>query len=396
MIYFDNAATTGIKPKSVTNAVNRALNEFSVNPGRGGYDRSNKCSEEIYKCRSKISEMFNAGAPERVIFTPNCTTSLNIVINGVCRSGDRVVASSLEHNAVARPLYKCQSNGVDVDFAEVIFGDSQATFRSFERLVTQDTRLVVCTHASNVTGEILPIERIGQLCAEKGVPFLVDAAQTAGVIPIDMKEMKIDYLCIAPHKGLDAPMGTGILIALGEIPETFVTGGTGSMSVSYEQPKEYPDRFESGTVNVPGIFGLSAGIDFVNREGIDNIYRKEMNLMGYIYDGLNNIDGVVLYTKRPKAFEFVPTLSFNIRGLDSNETASLLNNDGISVRAGLHCAPMAHKRLGTIDIGTVRICCSTFNSRFEADRLLMSVKNIVNSLKNTKKAIDYRHRFMLK
>ncbi len=396
MIYFDNAATTGIKPKSVINAVNWALTEYSVNPGRGGYDRSNKCSEEIYTCRSKISDMFNAGAPERVIFMPNCTTALNTVIKGICRSGDRVVASSLEHNAVARPLFKCRSNGVEVDFAEVIFGDKQATFRSFERLITEDTRLVVCTHASNVTGEVLPIEEIGQLCAERKVPFLVDAAQTAGILNIDMKKAKIDYLCIAPHKGLYAPMGTGILIALGEIPETLLEGGTGSLSASYDQPKEYPDRFESGTVNVLGIMGIKAGIDFVNREGLDNIYRKEMNLLGYIYDGLNSIDGVVLYTKRPALYEFVPTLSFNIRGLDSAETASLLNNDGIAVRAGLHCAPMAHKRLGTIDIGTVRICCSAFNNRNEADRLLMSVKNIKNSLKNSKKAIDYQHKFMLK
>ncbi len=381
MIYFDNAATTGTKPPQVIAAVEQALKQYSVNPGRGGYDRSVECSERIYTCRKKISDLFGADAPERVIFTPNCTAAINTVIKGICRSGDHIVTSSLEHNAVARPLYKLQRQGADVDFAEVIFGDRQATVRSFERLIRPDTRLVICTHASNVTGEIMPIEEIGEICARKGVPFLVDAAQTAGILNINMQKMKIDYLCIAPHKGLYAPMGTGILIALGEIPDTIIEGGTGSMSISYEQPADLPERFESGTVNVPGIMGISAGIDFVNSKSIDTIYRHELELMGYIYDGLNAVKGVILYTPKPKMGQFVPTLSFNIRSVDSVTVAAELSKEGIAVRAGLHCAPMAHRRIGTVDIGTVRICCSVFNTRQHADKLISAVKNVVKSYK---------------
>lgn len=381
MIYFDNAATTGHKPPEVISAVNRALSEYSVNPGRGGYDRSVECTERIYECRKKLSDMFGANAPERVIFTANCTAAINFCLKGICRKGDHVVASSFEHNAVARPLYKLQKQGVDVDFAEVIFGDKEATARSFERLIRPDTRLVVCTHASNVTGEILPIEIIGQICAERGVPFLVDAAQTAGIVDINMQKCKIDYLCIAPHKGLYAPMGTGVLIALGEIPDTLFEGGTGSLSTSYDQPKDYPERFESGTINVPGIMGVSAGVDFVRKKGIDNIYRHELELVAYIYDRLKSITGVVLYTERPTIGRFVPTLSFNISGMDSTTAATHLAKEGIAVRAGLHCASMAHRRLGTVDVGTVRICCSAFNSRAQADKLLNAVKNVVKFYK---------------
>lgn len=379
MIYFDNAATTGIKPPEVINAVNDALRRFSVNPGRGGYDRSVQCSEAVFKCRKKVSDLFNADAPERVIFTANCTTAINTVIKGVCKGHDHIVASSFEHNAVVRPLYKLKKYGAEVDFAEVIFGDSEATARSFERLIRDDTRLVICTHASNVTGEILPIEKIGRICAEKGVPFLVDAAQTAGILDIDMKACGIDYLCIAPHKGLYSPMGTGVLISLGEIPDTLTEGGTGTLSVSYEQPIDYPERFESGTINVPGIMGLSAGVDFVRRKTPSAIYRHEMQLMRYIYERFDAIDNVVLYTPMPTVGKFVPTLSFNIRGIDSNEVAERLAKHSIAARAGLHCASMAHRRLGTIDTGTVRICCSYHNTRPDAEKLVAAVANIVKN-----------------
>jgi selenocysteine lyase/cysteine desulfurase len=286
------------------------------------------------------------------------------------------VTSSLEHNAVARPLYKLQKTGANVDFAEVIFDDREATVRSFERLIRRDTRLVAVTHASNVTGYILPIKEIGEICAERGVPFMVDAAQTAGIIDIDVRKLKIDYLCIAPHKGLYSPMGVGVLISLGDIPDTLLEGGTGSLSASYNQPNEYPDKFESGTLNVPGIFGISTGVDFVSKKGVDNIYNHEMKLMGYIYDRLSKTKGVKLYTPKPTVYHYVPTLSFNIEGQSSDEVARKLDSYGIAVRAGLHCAPMAHRRLGTIDNGTVRISCSVFNSQSDAEKLCESVKNI--------------------
>lgn len=376
MIYFDNAATTNPKPPEVIKSVLEALKSKSVNPGRGGYDNAVELSGEIYRCRKKVSDFFNANAPERVIFTANCTTAINMVIKGVCRPGDHIVASSLEHNAVARPLYKLQSSGADVDYAEVIFGDKEATVRSFERLIREDTRLCICTHASNVTGSVLPISEIGEICAKKGVPFAVDAAQTAGILDLDMQKMKIDYLCIASHKGLYAPMGTGILIALGEIPETLFEGGTGSLSMSYIQPKEFPDKFESGTVNVPGILGIGAGVDFVNSKGREKIYSHELQIVRHIYDGLLKIPRIRLYCEAPKKDVTVPTLSFNIDGLTSAEVADKLAEKGIAVRAGLHCAPMAHRRLGTIDSGTVRVCSSAFSTISEANALLDAVKSI--------------------
>ncbi len=380
MIYFDNAATTGTKPLEVQRAVQKALKDFSVNPGRGGYRQSVNCSEMIYNTRKKLSDFFNVGAPERVIFTPNCTAALNMVIKGICREGDHIVCSSMEHNAVARPLYKLSQIGADVDYAEVIFGDREATVRSFERLIRPDTRLVICTHASNVTGEVLPIKEIGEICCKYGVPFAVDAAQTAGILDIDVKNNKIDYLCIAPHKGLYAPMGTGVLIALGNIPETLFEGGTGSMSISYEQPEDYPERFESGTLNVPGIAGISAGLDFVTKHKPINIYRHELELIQNIYERLNNIEGVRLYTGRPQINRFVPTLSFNLHNTDSVTVAGLLAENDIAVRAGLHCAPMAHRRIGTVDIGTVRICCSVFNNLKEVDIFTSVIKNIIKKL----------------
>ena len=377
MIYFDNAATTNPKPPEVLKAVFEALKTKSVNPGRGGYDEAVALSSEIYNCRKKVSDFFSANAPERVIFTANCTTAINTVIKGVCRPGDHIVASSLEHNAVARPLYKLQKQGAEIDYAEVIFGDKEATVRSFERLIREDTRLCICTHASNVTGTILPIAEIGEICARKGVPFAVDAAQTAGIVDINMQKMKIDYLCVASHKGLYAPMGTGILIALGEIPKTLLEGGTGSLSASYIQPNEFPDKFESGTVNVPGIIGIGSGIDFINSKGREKIYSHELMIISRIYDGLLKTPRIRLYSERPKMNITVPTLSFNIEGMTSSEVADILATKGFATRAGLHCAPMAHRRLGTIDSGTVRVCSSAFSTANEADAFINAVKSIV-------------------
>lgn len=382
MVYLDNAATSGVKPKEVVDAVTKALKEFSVNPGRGGYKESVRCAEEIYRCREKVSRFFGADAPERVIFTSGCTTALNTVIKGIVRPGDHVVISSLEHNAVARPLTEMVKEGVKLDIAEVIFGDTEATVRSFERLIRKDTRLVVCTHASNVTGAVLPIEKIGAICAERGVPFAVDAAQTAGVLDINMKKQKIDYLCVAPHKGLYAPMGIGVLISLGEIPKTLTEGGTGSMSQSLYQPLDLPERFESGTVNVPGIFGISAGISFVESHGREKIMKHELNLSRKIYDGLRKIKGCRVYSEYPKEGRTVSTLSFNLGSVPSADVAEYLGKHGIAVRAGLHCAPMAHRRLGTAETGTVRVSCSHFNTEREAEYFLNVLKNCKSIKKN--------------
>lgn len=384
MIYLDNAATSGVKPKSVINAVNTSLNSFSVNPGRGGYDLSKKCAEIIYGCRSEVASFFGANDATCVIFTPNCTQSINYVLKGVLNSGDHVIVSSLEHNAVMRPLYELSKTGVEVDAAEVIFDDEDATVRSFIKLIKPNTKLIFCTHASNVLGNVLPIRKIGKICKEKGILFGVDAAQTAGILEIDMQNDNIDYLCIASHKGLYAPMGTGILISQKPIPKTIIEGGTGTDSIIARQPSDIPERFESGTLNVPGIFGIRAGLKFVKDQGINELYRKELNLCQKCYSALSKIKGIVLYANMPQHEQSVPTLSFNLRGVDSIEIADLLNKKGICVRAGLHCAPSAHRRIGTLQTGTVRVSFSAFNNQGEIATFSNAISDISKSYRNYK------------
>lgn len=370
MIYLDNAATTGKKPQSVISAVSRALTEQSANPGRGGHRAAMRAAETIYGARQKIARMFGASGEDRVIFTASCTAALNTVIKGVLKKGDGLIISSMEHNSVVRPAETMRRMGVEVSVAEVIFSDPEATLRSFARAIRPNTRMILCTHASNVTGEVMPIAALGALCKERGILFAVDAAQTAGVLPIDMGQMQIDYLCIAPHKGLYAPMGLGILIAEAPIEQPLIEGGTGVQSALPRQPEEYPERLESGTLNLPGIVGLSAGLDFVAQKGITAIYKAELGLIQRLYRGLRNIPGVTVYTPEPEPGAFVPVLSMNMRGLNSSEVAARLDQAGIAVRAGLHCAPFAHKRLGTIESGTVRISPSVFNSGRDIAQLL--------------------------
>lgn len=383
MIYLDNAATSGVKPKPVIDAVRNAMQNLSANPGRSGHNLSLAADKAIFECRNKVANLFGADGPENVIFTQNCTAALNTVIKGVASYGCHIISSSLEHNSVARPIETLRRKGLILhDIAEVIFGDDDATLRSFEKAVTKSTKLVVCTHASNVTGTVLPIKKIGELCKKKGIRFCVDAAQTAGVLDINMKEMNIDYLCIAAHKGLFAPMGTGILIARKPIPDTIIEGGTGSKSMLLIQPTEMPEGFESGTLNVPGIVGISAGIDFLNSKGIENIYNHEMKLMGYLYEKILNVKGAQFYAQKPTLGYTVPVLSFNIRHKTSTEIAEHLNNNNIAVRAGLHCAPVAHKRLGTLENGTVRISPSIFNTTNDINALIAALGRVNNHRKS--------------
>lgn len=384
MIYFDNAATSGVKPKNVINAVDTALLHYSANPGRGGYELSKKCAESIYNCRKELAMFFGADDAMNVLFTPNCTQSINYVLKGVLKPSDHVIVSSLEHNAVMRPLYELSKQGVEVDAAEVIFGDDDATFRAFTNLIKPNTKLIFCTHASNVLGNVLPIEKIGKLCNDRGILFGVDAAQTAGVIKIDMRKMMIDFLCIAPHKGLYAPMGTGVLIANKPIPKTIIEGGTGTNSMLARQPLDMPERFESGTVNVPGVFGIKAGLDFIKEKGIDEIYKKELALSRKCYSLLSQIRGVSLYTNMPEYGKNVSTLSFNLRGFDSVELAEILGKKGICVRAGLHCAPSAHRRIGTLQNGTVRVSFSAYNKLEEVVAFCKAVSDVANTQRKSK------------
>lgn len=371
MIYLDNAATTGKKPKSVVQAVNNALINLSANPGRSGHNLSVKCADSVYNTRNKIADFFGADGPENVIFTLNCTHSINAVLKGIIHKGDHVVVSNLEHNAVMRPLKKM---GVNFDVANV-YRDDMQTVEEFKRKIKVNTKLVLATGASNVTGKTLPIEEIGNICKKRGIYFCVDAAQIAGVIKINMQKMNIDYLCIAPHKGLYAPMGIGVLICRKPIENTIIEGGTGTSSIDFLQPDILPEKLESGTVNMSGIMGVSAGIDFVKSIGIEKIKQHEYNLFERLYMGLTKNINIKLYAENPDIYSYAPVLSFNFSGVPSSRAVNVLNEAGFALRGGLHCAPTAHKAIGTLPDGTVRASMSVFNNSQEIDALINACNN---------------------
>ncbi len=382
MIYFDNGATTFPKPQSVVRAVGSAMQNYGANPGRSGHKMSLKASEIIFNCRENAAALFGVETPDRIIFTDNCTTALNTVIKGLLKSGDHAVISSLEHNAVARPLEHLKQRGVSFSAAQVFEGDDEATIESFRKAVRNNTKLVVCTAASNVFGIRPPVERIAALCRIYNILFCVDAAQSAGVVPVNMSGSGIDFLCAPGHKGLYGPMGTGILAINSDIlPESLTQGGTGSMSSSLEQPETLPDKYESGTPNLPGIAGLNAGLKFVMERGEANILSAETAKAQRLYDGLASMRDVVLYTARPQITTHVPVISFNVRGHDSEQIAALLSDRfNIAVRAGLHCAPLAHKSFGTEEQGTVRAVISVYTKPAQIDYFLLSLKKIINLL----------------
>ncbi len=378
MIYLDNAATTYPKPVSVQNAVSYALKNYGANPGRAGHSMSIAAAEEIYRCRTAAADFFNAPGPECVAFTLNCTHAMNYVLKGLLKPGDHVVTSCLEHNAVMRPLQALSEHGVTFTNARVFPGDNDATVDSFRNALTENTALIVCTHASNVWGIRLPVERIASLGHEYGIPIAVDCAQSAGVLPIDMADGGFDYLCIAGHKGLYAPMGTGMLITPnGSNLTTIIEGGTGTSSASLEQPLTMPDRMESGTQNMPGIAGLRAGIQFAKSRGTETIYKHELSLVQFLYKKLSKIKGIKLYTQEPAAPYFVPVLSFNVGEIPSEVIAQKLSANGIAVRAGLHCAPVAHEFMGTMEQGAVRVCPSVMSTMNEMNSLVLTLMKII-------------------
>lgn len=373
MIYLDNAATTYPKPKEVQAQMAAALQKFGANPGRSGYRMGMLTGEAVYGCRSDAAAFFHADGPECIVFQPGCTQAVNAVLKGFLKSGDHVVVSDLEHNAVMRPLQKLTEQGVTYTVVETYPGDDERTVQSFREAIHSKTRLLVCMHASNVFGFRMPVEQLAALAHAHNLKICVDCAQSAGVLPIHMQESGIDYLCVAGHKGLYGPMGTGLLILRqGDVLETLVEGGTGTQSRSLMQPEDPPERYESGTQNIPGILGLQAGIRFVSRVGISEIYRHEMQLVSYLYKKLANIQEVELYTGEPAAPGFVPVLSFNVKGASSEEVGEFLAKEEIAVRCGLHCAPAAHDKVGTQN-GTVRVAPSIFTQKKEIDRLVQQI-----------------------
>ncbi len=379
MIYLDNAATSGVKPSSVINAVGYALKNLSSNPGRGGHSGSVEAATKVFSVREKLCKFFNCESENSVCFTANCTASVNTVLYGCLNPGDHIIISSLEHNAVLRPLvYMAQNRGISYDVVGVNVREPEKCVTEFEKKIKYNTKMIFTTHASNVTGTVLPIKQIGELCRNKKLLFGVDAAQSVGHLKIDMKDMYVDYLCVAPHKGLYAPMGVGVLIADKPINNVLIKGGTGVNSLSYEQPDSLPERIESGTINVPGICGIGAGVDYSENLIKKKAFTAEKKLLHILYVELRKM-GAELFTEEPLNERYVSVLSFNIQGHSSEEVAQYLARNNVAVRGGLHCAPLAHKTLGTIDRGTVRVSTSVFNNVNEIEKVVFLLKKFKNS-----------------
>lgn len=376
MIYFDNGATTFPKPNNVYREAFSSLKRYSFNSGRGGYSASILTSEKIFAVREKVADMFHA-EPQNIAFTKNCTEALNMAIKGLVRKGDHVIISSLEHNAVYRPVYALKQAGyIDFDIAPFSF-DEDETVSNFERLIRNNTSLIVCMHASNVFGVVFPIKKLGEMAKRHSIKFVVDAAQSAGVLKLDMDECQIDALCAPGHKGLYGSMGTGFIAVRKDLQiHTITEGGTGSESLNPKQPSSLPERLESGTLNNNGIISLGAGIDFINARKTENIYKHEMALADYIYEALTRIPDVELYCPMPEPNTSVPLISFNYKDFSSEKVSAYLAAHNIAVRAGLHCAPLAHKHFQTVDRGTVRICPSVFTTKKDCDILINTIKKL--------------------
>lgn len=371
MSYFDNAATTYPKPPSVVRATAEAPVKYGGNPGRSGHAYSYNAAAMVYDARCIAAGMFKS-SPENTVFTSNCTHSLNLAIKGIVRPGDRLVISSMEHNSVARPAYALSKAGAIVDVATVGKTDEE-TLENFHSLINPGTRCVVCTAASNVTGRVMPIREIAEMCQSMGVCFIVDGAQACGIIPVTLDD-GMNFICTAGHKGLYGVTGTGLLISDGKyVPKTIIEGGTGATSAELEQTGFMPERLESGTLNTVGIASLKAGIDYVQNYGMDDIFNHEQSLCEIFIDGLKTIDNVTVYRKGNR---FVPIVSFNVEGIPSSAVSEALSERGFALRGGLHCAPLAHRTLGTLPEGTVRFSPSVFNSGTDVRRLLSEVKKI--------------------
>ena len=365
MIYLDNSATTYPKPKVVRAAVQNGLIYYGANPGRSGYQMSMRTSRMIYLTRKRIASFFHMDKEENAIFTPSCTSSLNMVIKGVLQKGDHVIISSLEHNSVVRPLEKLKRKGIIIySVAKVYENENDKTIDAFRSCINEKTRMMVVTHASNVFGIRLPIERLCALAHHYHILFCVDAAQSAGVLPINMEENGYDFVCCAGHKGLMGLMGSGLLLINSDtLTDTLIEGGTGSESSSLILPSYLPDRLESGTGNVLGICAMGAGVDFINRIGRERIYQREIGHIQTVYHDLKEMKNVQLYTDYPDEDHYAPVLSFSLKGMESESIAKALDERyGICVRAGLHCAPLAHQSMGSDTFGTVRISPSYFST----------------------------------
>ena len=382
MIYFDNAATTYPKPESVRRAAAEAIVRYGGNPGRSGHKMSIAASEAVYSVREKAGKFFGA-EPENVIFTANCTESLNMAIKGLAEQDLRegrpfhVIISSLEHNSVFRPVHELTKRGLSYSIAEVS-ADDTVTVNNFEALIKPHTKAVICTLGSNVTGQLLPYERIGAMCRRRHICFVGDGAQVCGVVPIDMKRDNINILCMPGHKGLYGISGTGLLITDGQYPIYHILeGGTGSTSLEAEQTPFLPEELESGTVNTVGIVTVGAGIDFIGKTGAERIHSYETALCDRLINELDGESRVRIY--RRERCSYLPIVLFNVEGIAPEEAAAYLNDAGFALRGGLHCSGLAHRSIGTLPDGGVRFSPSVFNTPAQTHMLANAVKKLARS-----------------
>lgn len=364
MIYLDNSATSFPKPAGMAAEMGDCMERYCGNPGRSGHDMSMMTGERVYQARKETARLFHIRDASRLVFTKNTTESLNLALLGMLKEGDHVITTSMEHNSVLRPLEHLRSKGV----SHTIVSGSEEGFVSAEDIeaaVTEDTRLVAVTGASNVTGTIQPLDDIGRICAERQIPLLVDAAQLAGCADIDVEKLGISLLAFPGHKGLLGPLGTGGLYVDPSIQLTpLLCGGTGTESRSRVQPEEFPEGFEAGTVNAPGIIGLGYSVRVLQKVGVKAIEAYERELIRYFDEMIAGMDFVDLYGPAPEGKTGISL--FNIRGMECEEAAARLNRDyGIAVRSGYHCAGLAHKTIGTWNTGGVRLSVGPFNTRRE-------------------------------
>lgn len=375
MIYMDNAATTMQKPREVSEAVVQAMNSIG-NAGRGATEAALSASRVIYETRERLGRFFHAENPRRIVFTANSTESLNIAIKGVLNPNDHVVTTVLEHNSVLRPLYECQEHGTKLT---IVDGDEKGRIscEMLEDAIRDDTKAVVCTHGSNLTGNMTDIEEIGRIAKRHGVLFIVDASQTAGVFPIDVQKMGIDILCFTGHKSLLGPQGTGgMYVKEGVDVRPLLSGGSGVDTYNTHHPSDMPTALEAGTLNGHGIAGLGAALLYLEQTGIDSIRATELSLMRRFYEGISAVPGVEVYGDFGTDMR-CPIVSFNIRDYDSSEVSDeLFVTYGIATRPGAHCAPLMHQALGTEGQGAVRFSFSHYNTEEEIDFAIQAIREL--------------------
>lgn len=372
MIYLDNAATTYHKPEAVVQAVTDALRHMG-NAGRGAHEASLDASRMIYDTRQMLAGLFHAGDASRVAFTANSTESLNIAIQGILNPGDHVITTVMEHNSVLRPLYLMEERGVELTILP-LGEDGLISDRDFERAIRKQTKAIICTHASNLTGDMIELAEVGEVCRRHGLLFVVDASQSAGVFPVHMEEMGIHILCFTGHKSLMGPQGTGgICVREGIEVRPLLAGGSGIHSYSKHHPVQMPTALEAGTLNGHGIAGLHAALQFLNETGMETIRCREQMLARQFHEGIKNLTGITVYGNFERK-ERAPIVTLNIGDYDSGETADeLAVTYGILTRAGAHCAPLMHRALGTVEQGSVRFSFSCFNTEKEVEQAIEAV-----------------------